>query len=265
MHRELDYVDVNTWLDHVGIGANSIMGQVFRSDIVAEYGLQPEDQTALNLIYLLAWNPINTALPLVSTDERFPIVGGNDLLVSRMVEELPEGCIETGRKLSAIKGDINGPYRLSFADGYEYTCDRQVLAIPFSMLRDVDIEPRRYNAFRAERRMAIERMAFGSNGKLANHCATRPWTQLQVIDGDTFPPNGVSYVGRPEMLDTLDCTSVTGTTDGVLVDFFGANYGREIGGDKPFAALSSEDINHFLSIADNISTGERAAQEIHQA
>ena len=259
MHRELDYIDVNSWLDHVGIGANSNMGQVFQSDIVAEYGIQPEDTTALNLIYLLAWNPVNTALPLAGTDERFRIAGGNDQLVTRMVEELPEGTVETGRKLVAIKGDINGPYQLTFEDGYEYNCDRLVLALPFSVLKDVDIDSRIYNSFRPQKRSAIERMAFGSNGKLAMHCATRPWTQPQVINGESFTPNGVTYVGRPELFDTWDSTSVTGSQDGILVNFFGGNYGKDIGGDTPFAAPSNKDLNHFFGIVDQVFPGTSAA------
>ncbi|GAA5524871.1 pseudooxynicotine oxidase [Microbulbifer aestuariivivens] len=259
MHRELDYVDVNSWLDHVGIGANSNMGQVFQADIVAEYGIQPEATTALNLIYLLAWNPINTALPLAGTDERFRIAGGNDQLVTRMAEELPEGTIETDRKLVAIKGDSNGPYQLTFEDGHKYNCDRLVLALPFSTLRDVDIDPRIYDSFRPEKRMAIERMAFGSNGKLATYCSTRPWAQPTVVNGQEFTTNGVTYVGRPELFDTWDSTSITGSTDGILVNFFGGDYGRQIGSDKPFAAPSAEDLNHFFGIVENVFPGTGAA------
>ncbi|HEY8570060.1 NAD(P)/FAD-dependent oxidoreductase [Microbulbifer sp.] len=259
MHRVLDNIDVNSWLDHVGIGANSNMGQVFQANIVAEYGVQPETTTALNLIYILAWNPINTALPLAGTDERFRIVGGNDQIATRMAEELPEGTIEYGRKLEAIKGDLNGPYTLHFADGHQYVCDRLVLALPFTTLRDVDIDPRIYNGFRPEKRMAIERLTLGSNGKMAVHCATRPWNQPTMVNGQLFTPNGVSYVGRPELFDTWDSTSVTGTTDGILVDFFGADYGRQIGGDKPFAPPSANDLNHFFGIVDNVFPGTSAA------
>lgn len=259
MHKALDYTDVNSWLDEVGIGANSNMGQVFQADIVAEYGIQPEDTTALNLIYLLAWNPVNTALPLAGTDERFRIAGGNDQLVTRMVEELPDGTVETGRKLVSIRGDINGPYALTFEDGFEHICDRLVLALPFSTLRDVDIEPRLYDAFRPQKRLAIQRMAFGSNGKMAVHCATRPWARPMVVNGESFTPNGVTYVGRPELFDTWDSTSVTGSTDGILVDFFGGNYGREIGGNKPFAPPRQQDLNHFFGIVDQMFPGTGAA------
>ena len=258
-HKALDYVDSNTWMDQVGIGANSNMGQVFQADLVAEYGLQPEDQTALNLIYLLAWNPINSATPLAGTDERFRISGGNDQLWSKMVEQLPEGTVETGRKLVAINGDINGPYTLTFEDGYVHNCDKLVLALPFSLLRDVDIEPALYNSFRPEKRMAIEQMAFGANGKMALHHSSRPWTQTQYVNGQQVTANGVTYVGRPELFDTWDSTSVNGKTDGILVNFFGGNYGANIGSDQPFAAPKQSDINHFLGIVDNVFPGTSAA------
>lgn len=259
MHRELDYLDVNSWLDAVGIGANSNMGQVFQADIVAEYGIQPEATTALNLIYLLAWNPINTALPLAGTDERFRIAGGNDQLASRMAEELPDGTIETGRKLVAISGTIDGPYTVSFEDGHQYPCDRLVLALPFSLLRDVDIDSRIYDSFRPQKRMAIERMAFGSNGKMAIHCNSRPWAQPTMVNGQPFTTNGVTYVGRPELFDTWDSTSVTGTRDGILVNFFGGDYANSIGNDRPFAAPNKKDLNHFFAIVDQVFPGTSSA------
>lgn len=259
LHRDLDHVDVNTWLDQVGIGANSNMGQIFQADVVVEYGIRPEQMTALNLVYLLAWNPINSALPLAGTDERFHIVGGNDLLASRMVEELPQDAIETGRKLAAISGRIDGPYTLSFEDGSVRTCDHLVLALPFTLLREVDIDPVLYESFRPEKRLAIERMSYGSNGKLALHFDTRPWIQPQMINGEQFTGSGLSYVGQPGLFETWDSTAVNGRTDGVLTGFFGADYGHQIGGDRPFAAPAQEDINHFLSVVENYYPGVNAA------
>ncbi|GMG85787.1 flavin monoamine oxidase family protein [Biformimicrobium ophioploci] len=255
LHRDLDYIDCNSWLDQVGIGQNSNMGQVFQADLVAEYGLMPEEMTALNLIYLLAWNPINSALPLAGTDERFRIAGGNDQLITRMLDDLPAGTVETGRKLVAIDGDINGPYTLTFEDGYVHGCDKLVLAIPFSMLRDVDIAPALYESFRPEKRMAIEQMTMGSNGKMIMEFNARPWTEPQYLNGEMYTPNGVVYVGRPELFDTWDPTSITGTTHGQLTNFFGGNYGKTVGNDQPFANPSQDDLNHFFGIVDNAFPG----------
>ena len=54
-----------------------------QANSVSEYGGSPGEQSALNLIYLLAYNARDSLQPLPGDDERFHIIGGNDQLVSR--------------------------------------------------------------------------------------------------------------------------------------------------------------------------------------
>ncbi|GAA4651630.1 hypothetical protein GCM10023116_39140 [Kistimonas scapharcae] len=74
-HQRLDWTPAPQWLDEAGVGSNSKLGQLLLADIVSEYGPSADVQQALNLIYLLAWNSINSPQPLAGTDERFHIVG----------------------------------------------------------------------------------------------------------------------------------------------------------------------------------------------
>ena len=34
-----------------------------QSNVIAEYGMDPDQQSALNLVYLLGWNPKNSRTP----------------------------------------------------------------------------------------------------------------------------------------------------------------------------------------------------------
>ena len=83
--RRLDGLNVVQWLDETGIGSTSNFGQLMQTNVLSEYGGEPVTQSALNLLYLLAWNNQNSVVPLPGDDEKYHIVGGNDQLISSMV------------------------------------------------------------------------------------------------------------------------------------------------------------------------------------
>src|SRR5689334_9121173 len=57
----LDNQTVNQWLDaNVPGGLSSRFAKLMQSNTVSEYGADPDQQSALNLIYLLAWNGQNS-------------------------------------------------------------------------------------------------------------------------------------------------------------------------------------------------------------
>ena len=139
----LDNMTVNQWLDaNVPGGLSSRFAKLMQSNAVAEYGLDPDQQSALNLVYLLGWNSQNSLDPLNGSDEKYTVHGGNDQIVSRMIDQLPAGTVRYGNKLVAVKRNANGSVRCSFQAGNkvtDVTADRVVLALPFSTLRDADL------------------------------------------------------------------------------------------------------------------------------
>jgi hypothetical protein len=94
--RRLDLLSVPEWLEKVGIGADSRFGQLLQSDALAEYGGEPADQSAINLIWLLSGNSRDSLAPLPGVDEKYHVVGGNDQIVSGMVAQLPRGAVRQG-------------------------------------------------------------------------------------------------------------------------------------------------------------------------
>ena len=85
----LDEMSVPEWLEQSGIGADSRFGKLMQANTVTENGGDPGEQSALDLIELLTHNPRSSLSPLPGDDERYHIVGGNDQLVSRMIDALP--------------------------------------------------------------------------------------------------------------------------------------------------------------------------------
>jgi len=114
----LDNMTVNQWLDgNVPGGLSSRFAELMQSNAVAEYGLDPDQQSALNLVYLLGWNSQNSLDPLNGSDEKYTVHGGNDQIVSRMIDQLPAGSVKYGNKLVAVKRNANGSVRCSFQAG----------------------------------------------------------------------------------------------------------------------------------------------------
>ena len=68
-----------------------------RSNAMAEYGLDPRQQSALNLVYLLGWNAQNSLAPSTAATRSTRCIGGNDQIVTRMVAELPAGTVRLDR------------------------------------------------------------------------------------------------------------------------------------------------------------------------
>jgi monoamine oxidase len=176
--RALDDLTVDQWLAaNVPGGLGSRFAKLMQSNAVAEYGLDPAQQSALNFIYLLGWNGQNSLSPINGGDEKYSVRGGNDQLVSRMVAELPPGAVQTGHRLTAVRALADGRVRLAFATGgadLEVTARRVVLALPFTMLRDVDLSQA---GLRPVTRQAVAELGLGANAKLHLGVRRRPWVE----------------------------------------------------------------------------------------
>ena len=259
-HIRLDNLDVPSWLDEIGLGANSPVGGIFQADVISEYGLAPEEQPALNLIYLLAWNPASSALPLAGTDEQYHIKGGSEALADAMLAELPSGTLELDKVLTAITGSAQGPYTLTFGDGSTYVADQLVLSLPFSKLREVDIAPEIWASFIPEKQLAIHELAMGDNAKLHIECDSRPWQQTREVNGELIETNGVSYSDAEGFVTAWDTQVAYPDAPGtVYCDYLGGHQGRALRGKKAFSRGRRKDVDDFIAQIENVFPGTEAA------
>jgi monoamine oxidase len=223
--RRLDWMSVDQWIeDTIPGGLASRFGQIMQSNAIAEYGLDPGDQSALNLIYLLGWNSQNSLDPINGADERFAVVGGNDQIIHRLADELPPGTIQLGQELVALRANSNGSATLTFQEGRRTitrTADRCILALPFTTLRDVDLTDA---GLSPRKRRAIDTLGLGANGKLHVQLDRRPWLDQRL--------GGVAY----SPIDSFQCLwddtvnqpgsaggPVTASTPGILCAFPGGS------------------------------------------
>jgi monoamine oxidase len=183
-HIEYDYKDAIDWMTEIGYPSHHWVHKLLLADLIAEYGITVGN-SALNLIYLLGWNTHNSGgLPLAGTDERLHVVGGNDLIMHGMADQLPAGSIEMEKKLVAIDGTIKapgGPYTLHFDDRSSATCDVLVMALPMNLIKNIEIDPNISTAFGEKKQMAFDSTSTVSdNGKIMLEFSNRFWDRTQV-------------------------------------------------------------------------------------
>jgi monoamine oxidase len=179
-----DHMSVIDWINaYVPNGMNAPFGKLCAADVEGEYGSPANQESALNLIYILGYDDSaggkglqpKSSPVLAGTDEKWHITGGNDQIVTGMVKELPAGTIELGQKLVAIVKNSNGTYNCTFNNGsanHDVVADAVVLAIPFSTLRQVDLTKAGISALKMT---AINSLGYGTDSKILLQFNTRPW------------------------------------------------------------------------------------------
>jgi monoamine oxidase len=193
----LDSMSAAEWIDvKVPGGLTSNFGRLCYLDVESEYGGPPEEQSALNLIYLLAdddSNPGTNLQPkrtpaLGGSDEKWRVKGGNDQVVSGMLSQLPQGTTRTGQQLVALRDNGNRTYTCTFdVDGVatDVVADHVVLAIPFNKLKEVDLQRATFSPLKMK---AIDSLVLGNNAKVALQVAGTPW-RADGYNGNMFAEN----------------------------------------------------------------------------
>src|SRR5215210_356466 len=125
--RELDAMTITEWIDEsVPGGTASRFGQLLDVAYNIEFGAECDQQSALNLLYLLGYSGQGKLRLFGPSNEKFHVRGGNDQLVQAMAAKLA-GQITRGSELVAIRLSAGGRYALTFQQGtatHTVTADR---------------------------------------------------------------------------------------------------------------------------------------------
>ncbi|NJR60994.1 MAG: FAD-dependent oxidoreductase [Cyanobacteria bacterium CRU_2_1] len=151
---------------------SSVIGQLVQVAYVTEFGRDADDQSCLNMLFLIGaeagkWSPYGVS------DERYHVIGGNDQIPRKLAERL-DNVIETGTALESIRLTSADRYRVSLRSGLtsiERIYDRIVLTVPFSVLRQVEMAIEMSPA----KRGAIDQLGYGTCSKLAIPFRERIW------------------------------------------------------------------------------------------
>jgi len=207
-------------------GANRAAGSIAKAAIVAayiaEYGLEPDQQSCLNFLLLVHADRRSKFTPFgVFSDERYHVIDGNDRIVQGLADGLPRP-VELGMMLRAVRETASGRVELIFeTSGRDVvrTHDAVVLAIPFTTLRNVKLN---INLSRVPgKRAAIDLLGYGTNVKMMVGFEARPW-----IGQDS---NGTAYAELANLICTWETNAARATSSrAVMTDYTGGDRGTSM-------------------------------------
>ncbi len=215
--RALDEMTAEQWLDDVLGGDHPLLRATTVQYMAEEYGLDPARLSAISMVTEFASDGL-------ASDERFHVGGGNDQIVSGIVDRLPDGTVVRDAALTRLVREQAGGYRLGFASGPDAAADVVVLCTPFTALRRVDLE----GAGLSPGKLAcIRSLGMGTNAKVlleldrrVTHYGARPtqrWT-------------GGYYDSR---VDTWDSSAAEPGRSGLLTVYSGGHVGASYAPDTP--------------------------------
>lgn len=204
-----------------GLGIDGWLRRLLDIGLTEEMGLEPDRMSGLYFTDTFAPDRDRPEAGLFSSDQRYQIEGGNDRLPAAIAARLGTR-IRTSHRLLALRSQ-GSAYRLAFdhhGATREVTADIVILAIPMTMLRQVELD---IGAPPATRR-AIRELTYGTNAKLFAGLTQRPW-RGQGLSGECLNDLGVQTVWEDH--------ASPGTGAGAMTIFAGGRTGVEFGRGTP--------------------------------
>jgi monoamine oxidase len=236
--ERLDRLTISQWLDQAG--ATGWFRRLLEVAYVTEYGLELEEQSALNLLLLMG--PASQEFELFgASDERYHVKGGNDRIVSELASHVPD--LVTGTQLEAIRNRADGAIELDVRTGGRaatISAPHVILALPFTLLRAVKIE----TELPPQKRLAIDQLGYGTNAKVMIGFDRRIWRTEYKSNGSV-----ISDLAFQSIWETSRAQNGEG---GILTNFTGGKHGVSVG-DGPVGQQAGrvvgdlEDIFHLIA------------------
>ena len=256
--QALDRLSLYDWIEsRVPGGHASPMGQLLDVAYNIEYGNITQEQSSLNLIYLLGFQPVPGNFRVFgASDERYHIAGGNEQLPQAIAAALAPGTVQLNTTLTGIVHNQDNTYTVSLKAGGSTTTrvfDRVILAIPFSVLRTILTSDRAYQAagFTPLKQTAITQLGYGKNAKLQLQFNSRYWN----TSGPWGLGNGSTYADTGYQ-NTWEVTRAQDGTPGILVDYTGGGVPlASFNGDASDPKVAARFAQTFLSQIEPVFPG----------
>jgi monoamine oxidase len=181
----LDQLSVADYLNqHADKIREPFIRELVENTIRTEYGVEPEQASALQLLSNLPTVEGNEVEVLGNSDEIFTVEGGSARITDSLAQAL-SGQIRTRMRLTRLQswGDS---FRLSYASNHTVEADYVILAMPFTVLRQVELGvnlPEKLRRFIHEVNLGLnEKLFAGFNQKIWREqetgFVTEIWTDL---------------------------------------------------------------------------------------
>ena len=237
--ERLDNLSIAEYVDQAD--TSTLLRQLLRVAYTVFYGRDPEEQSALNLLFLIGSEPESFEL-YGNSDERYQIDGGNSQIINRLANLL-SGSIEVGTVLEGISLLPDGRYRVNLRSGqsaFDRTYERVLLTLPFSTLRDVNINV----PLPPAKRRAIDELGYGTNSKLFTSYRSRIWREVYRSTASVYTDL--------EFQNTSEATPFAPTPNGLITNYTGGKQGLSIGAGTP-----EDQAQRFLNQFERVFPGVR--------
>jgi monoamine oxidase len=225
-------------------GADALLTAVIASAYVGEYGREITEQSALNFILYIRADRRSNFQPFGTSDQRYHIVEGNDSIAKGLAARVASQ-IQLGMALAKARKLPSGQIELTFKNGVVKTHDLVVLAIPFSVLRSINLDPSL--GLPSWKTKAINELGYGQNSKNMVGFNARPWAAQGC--------NGMVYTTLSNIQNCWETSWTTSTaTSAVITNFTGGTLGTTQDPSKVQAQTSA-----FLADFDKVFPGGAAA------
>ena len=224
--QELDKMTLYQWIEnYVPGGHRSQLGAMLDVAYNIEYGAETTVQSSLNMLYLLGYAGPGQFRTFGKSNEKFHIRGGNDQIPTILAAKLGSQ-ITTNMPLTTIKKNNDGTYSLTLGSS-TVVADHVVLALPFTMLRDVNFSKAGFNAVKTT---AIKELGMGTNAKVTVQFTSRFWRD-QGCTGETYSDRGYQ--------NTWEASRAQSGKSGLLVWYTGGTAGVAVGSGTPESQVAT--------------------------
>lgn len=240
--QRLDKLSIAAYLDSIGV--SGWFRKLLDVAWVTEFGRETQEQTALNLLWLISTDTTEGFSIFGESDEQFKIDGGSEQLTRALYKKL-QAQIKISHKLEAIRPGKNGGYILSFATGgstKDVEAEMALITIPFTLLREVDLQI----PLPEVKKKAIQELGYGTNAKLYVGFKDRVW-HSKNYSGEAFTDEGFQL--------SWDNSAFQPGPSGGLTLFSGGKTGVTVGNGPP-----ESHINTFMAGVDKAFPGASAAR-----
>jgi monoamine oxidase len=214
----IDAMSIPQWLEQeAGLPAGNLLRELLELAYTEEFGLEPGEQSAWNLITLIDYETPDPFHVFGDSDERFHIHTGSGSLPEAIAEQLTDRINFDHALTKVVAAD--GRFTLTFANGATATADHIVYALPFTKLREADLSKA---GLSADKKTTINELGYGTNAKLMLQFSSRPWETNQSSNGSVITDVG-------QLQSTWQTTRGQTGAQGILTNFVGGTRGVEIG------------------------------------
>lgn len=259
----LNRMSVYDWIEsRVPGGHASPLGALLDTAYFIELNSDTREQSALNLVYLLGYQPSWNELHMFGiSDEKFRVRGGNQQIPAAIANQLGANAVQMGTRMEAIRRTANGAYDLSLRQGnslHTVQADLVLISTPFAVLRDLDTG---LAGFDTMKNFAIANLGAGRQSKQHLQFNRRVWNDL---GSKPDRGNGSSY-GDTGYQATWEASRAQAGSSGILVGYAGGPFADAMNSTLAFSTTSStstatatnvrRDAQRFLQQAEPVYPG----------